>query len=251
MMVGRSDGQTVGRLVRVWCAVAGVIGLSIGPTVRRSDGQVGHDPATSPYHDILLHPGPVFFFGHLSADRGNAKAGTSNARTFGVRYELPAGRAIQFQFTGAYLLGDRFIIDPRADSTAPERRTGPYKSDLGLVEIGMQLRLTGGKTWHGFAPYAGTGLGLMFDVKSPGDTTGSGYRFGTKLTLAFATGVRWYPARRVLINADVRAHMWKLKYPVSFHSTLSPDGSRVIPLTEPLNDWTLHPWISLGIGWIF
>jgi len=216
-----------------------------------ASGQVGHDPGTSPYHDILLHPGPVFFFGHLSGDRGNAQAGTSNARTFGVRYELPAGHAVQFQFTGAYLQGDRFIIDPRADSTAPERRTGPYKSDLGLVEIGMQLRLTGGKTWRGFAPYAGTGLGLMFDVDSPGDTTQSGYRFGTKLTVAFATGVRWFPARHVLINADVRAHMWKLKYPVSFHSTLSPDGSRVIPLNEPLNDWTLHPWISLGIGWIF
>ena len=231
--------------------VIGVAALLTAQPPNRLAAQVGHDPASSPYHDILLHPGPVFFFGHLGADRGSADAGTSNARTFGARYELPAGHAVQFQFTGAFLQGDRFIIDPRADSSSAERRTGPYKSDLGLVEIGMQLRLTGGKTWRGFAPYAGTGLGLMFDLNSPGDTTGSGYRFGTKLTVAFATGLRWYPARRVLINADVRAHMWKLKYPVSFHSTLSPDGSRVIPLTQPLNDWTLHPWISLGIGWIF
>src|SRR4029077_12023149 len=163
--------------------------------------------------------------GHLGADRGVANAGTSNASTFGVRYEIPAGRAIHFQFTGAYLRGDRFILDPRADSISPARKTGPFKSDLALVEVGMQLRLSGNKTWRGFAPYVGTGLGLMFDVNSPGDTTGSGYRFGTKLTIAFASGVRWYPARRVLINADVRAHMWKLKYPVSFHSTLSPDGS--------------------------
>src|SRR5258705_43998 len=123
--------------------ILGVL-LSNIPTVRLS-AQVGHDPASSPYHDIVLHPGPVFFFGHLGADRGNAGAGTSNARTFGARYELPAGHAVQFQFTGAFLQGDRFIIDPRADSSSAERRTGPYK------------------------------------------------------------------------------------YPVSFHSTLSPDGSRVIP----------------------
>src|SRR5438270_256295 len=142
----------------------------------------------------------------------------------------------------------------RLDRTGPARggcRIGPVKSDLGLFEIGMQLRLTGGKTWHGVAPYVGTGLGLMFDVNSPGDTTGSGYQFGTKLTIAFASGVRWYPARRVMINGDLRAHFWRLKYPLSFHEQRASDGSRVIPLTQPLTDWTLHPWISLGIGWIF
>jgi len=243
-MTGRLESWNVGRWMLLWMFLSNI------PTVQLS-AQVGHDPAHSPYRDILLHSGPVFFVGHLGADRGTAGAGTSNALTLGARYEIPAGRALHFQFTGAYLHGDRFIIDPRADSSAPARRTGPVKSDLGLFEIGMQLRLTGGKTWHGVAPYVGTGLGLMFDVNSPGDTTGSGYQFGTKLTIAFATGVRWYPARRVMINGDVRAHFWRLKYPLSFHEQRATDGSRVIPLTQPLTDWTLHPWVSLGIGWIF
>jgi len=243
-MTGRLEGWKVGKWI-----ILGML-LSNIPTFQLS-AQVGHDPGSSPYHDILLHSGPVFFVGHLGADRGAVGAGTSNALTFGARYEIPAGRSLHFQFTGALLHGDRFIIDPKADSSSPARRTGPFKSDLALVEIGMQLRLSGGKTWRGFAPYVGTGLGLMFDVNSPGDTTGSGYRFGTKLTLALASGVRWYPAPRVLVNADVRAHMWRLKYPVSFHTVLAPDGSRVVPLNQPLNDWTLHPWFSLGIGWIF
>ncbi len=219
MMPGMVERWNVGR----WLIVG--MFLSNIPTFQLS-AQVGHDPASSPYHDILLHPGPVFFVGHLGADRGVAGAGTSNALTFGARYEIPAGRSLHFQFTGAYLHGDRFIIDPRADSSSPARRTGPSPSDLGLVEVGMQLRLSGGKTWRGFAPYVGTRLGLMFDVNSPGDTTGS--------------------------DAEVRAHLWRLKYPLSFHdSTQASDGSRVLPLTQPLNDWTLHPWISLGIGWIF
>src|SRR5712691_13544152 len=243
----RAVGRLSGWAIRTAIGVAAL--LSAQPPNRLA-AQVGHDPASSPYHDILLHSGPVFFVGHLGADRGVARAGTSNATTFGARYEIPAGRSLHFQFTGAYLHGDRFIIDPRADSTSPARRTGPFKSDLALVEVGMQLRLTGGKTWRGFAPYAGTGLGLMFDVDSPGDTTRSGYQFGTKLVLALASGVRWYPARRLTIIADARAQLWRLKYPVSFHSA-APDGSRVIPLTQPLTDWTLHPWISLGIGWIF
>jgi hypothetical protein len=24
-----------------------------------------------------------------------------------------------------------------------------------------------------------------------------------------------------------------------------------VSLTQPLTDWTLHPWISLGVGWTF
>jgi hypothetical protein len=223
--------------------------LSNIPTVQLS-AQMGHDPATSPYRDILLHPGPMVFVGHMSGDRGRSGAGPSDALTFGARYEIPAGHSMLFQLTTAYLHGNRFIYDPRADSTSPERRVGPVKSDLALAEVGLQLRLTGAKTWHGLAPYVGTGLGMMFDVNSPGDTTGSGYAFGTKFSLAFATGVRWYPARRIQIDGDVRAHFFRLRYPLSFHNP-APDGSLVVPLTQNLTDWTVHPWISLGVGWTF
>jgi len=226
-----------------------VISLSIFPSFRLA-AQVGHDPAHSPYQDIILRSTPILFFGHLSADRGRAGVGLSNARTLGARYEIPAGRSLLFQFTAAYLEGDRFVIDPRADSTSPERRTGPVPAAIAITDVGILLRLTGGKTWHGIAPYAGVGIGLTYDVRSGRDTTGSGYQFGTKVVLNGATGVRWYPTRRVMIDADLRAQFWRLRYPVSFH-TPAPDGSRVVPLSQPLTDWTLHPWISLGIGWIF
>ncbi len=226
-----------------------VISLSIFPSFRLA-AQVGHDPAHSPYQDIILRSTPILFFGHLSADRGRAGVGLSNARTLGARYEIPAGRSLLFQFTAAYLEGDRFVIDPRADSTSPERRTGPVPAGIAITDVGILLRLTGGKTWHGIAPYAGVGIGLAYDVRSGRDTTGSGYQFGTKVVLNGATGVRWYPTRRVMIDADLRAQFWRLRYPVSFH-TPAPDGSRVVPLSQPLTDWTLHPWISLGIGWIF
>jgi hypothetical protein len=226
--------------------------LSNIPTVQLA-AQVGHDPANSPYRDIPLKAGPMFFVGHLSNDRGRAGAGMSNALTFGTRYETPTGRSLLFQFSLAYLSGDRFIIDPRADSNSAARRTGPFKSDVLLTEIGAQLRLTGAKSWRGIVPYAGVGLGLMYDLSSPGDTTfggqGSGYQFGTKFTLSGATGIRWFPARRLMINADLRGQLWRLRYPTSFQLPAS-DGSRVVPINKA-TDWTLHPWISLGVGWTF
>jgi hypothetical protein len=233
-------------------AVHAVCSLAVFLTVapNRLTAQVGHEPGNSPYRDILLSNAPVFFFGHLSADRGRVGAGFSNARTFGVRYEIPAGRSLIFQFTAAYLSGDRFVINPQADSTSAQRRSGPVSAAVAITDAALLLRLTGGKTWHGIAPYFGAGLGLAYDVRSGRDTTKSGYKFGTKFELNGATGIRWYPAPRLMIDADLRAQLWRLRYPVSFH-TPAPDGSRVIPLTEPLTDWTLHPWISLGIGWTF
>ena len=244
-MTGTLERWNVGR----WM-ILGMF-LSNIPTIQLS-AQVGHDPADSPYQDIILRSTPILFFGHLSGDRGRAGVGLSNARTFGARYEIPAGRSLLFQFTAAYVEGDRFVIDPRADSTSPERRTGPVPAAIAITDVGILLRLTGGKTWRGIAPYAGVGIGLAYDVRSGRDTSRSGYQFGTKVVLNGATGVRWYPSRRVMIDADLRAQFWRLRYPLSFHdASQAPDHSRVIPLSQPLTDWTLHPWISLGIGWIF
>ena len=69
-------------------------------------------------------------------------------------------------------------------------------------------------------------------------------------TLAGATGVRVYPTQHLMITAEARAHLWRLKYPAAFFNPAS-DGSRVLPLSAAPTDWTLHPWFSLGIGWTF
>ena len=140
MMDGLTARRPDGRW-RLTIVGASVFLLAVGPSGRPAVGQVGHDPARSPFRDIRLHPGPVIFVGHLGADRGVAGAGTSNAMTFGLRYEIPAGKSLHFQFTGTYLHGDRFIINPRADSATPGRKTGPFTSDLAFVEIGMQLMM--------------------------------------------------------------------------------------------------------------
>ena len=216
-----------------------------------ASAQVGHDAGSSPYRDITLLPAIGVYAGHLSGDRGRVDAGPSNANTIGLRYELPSGRSMLFQFNVAYLMGDRFIINPFADSSSPQRKTGPYESNLVLTEIVLHLRLTGNKSWHRIGPYAGLGLGVTFDVHSPGDTTKSGYKFGTKVGLMTAGGLRWYATRHLFLNPEARLEWWKLKYPSSFHAQLSPDGSRVVPITQNLTDWVTHPWMSLGVGWTF
>jgi hypothetical protein len=227
-----------------------LIALSIIPSFRLA-AQVGHDPANSPYGDVLLRAGPSFFVGEFNGSRGSADAAFSNARSASVRYEIPMGKTLLLQFNGAYLDGDRFIINPGADSSSPNRKTGPANAAIVLTDLMLHLRLTGAKSWHGFAPYAGAGIGVGFETTTPVDTISSGkYTFGTKFTITGATGVRWYPLRRVWLSGDARFVFWKESYPSSFH-TQAPDKSRVLPLLHDLSEWIVHPWFSAGLGWSF
>ena len=231
-----------------WVVVG--VALLTGYPANRLTAQVGHEPGQSPYHDIQRGAGPVFFAGHLGGERGRAGVGPGDAFGIGARWEVAMGRPTLVQFTAAFLKGDRMVVNPALDDTVASKRYGPLDTDILFTEIALQLRLTGGKTWHGFAPYVGVGAGMSFDVSSPGDTTGSGYAFGSKLTFSGSTGLRWHPTRKISVTLDARAVMWRLRYPVSFHSA-APDGSRVVAIQDPLTDWTTHPWVSLGIGWIF
>jgi len=230
--------------------VGGLLGLSVVASNDLASAQVGHNPASSPYRDVLLRSGPAFFGGHLSGSRGSADAGFSNGDVVGVRYELAAGKTLLAQFNGTYVKGDRFILNPAADSSSPQRKTGPYAADIFITDLMLQLRLTGAKSWRGFAPYAGAGIGVAFETTAPPDTTQSGYRFGTKFTVSGATGIRSYPLRRVSLTGDARFVLWKESYPMSFHAT-SPDGSRILPLIHDLSEWIFHPVLSVGLGWTF
>src|SRR5512145_2715880 len=165
-MIRRLEGWKVGL-----CLGVGVF-LSNIPTVQLS-AQIGHDPASSPYRDVRLRAGPSFLVGEFNGSRGAAEAAFSNARSASVRYEIPTGKTLLLQFNGAYLQGDRFILNPGADSSSPNRKTGPAQAAVVLTDLVLHLRLTGPKSWRGFAPYVGAGIGFAFESETPPDTTGS------------------------------------------------------------------------------
>lgn len=224
-----------------------VVALGVSASWRLGVCQVGYPPAASPYHDIPRGTGPVFRIGYLGGERGTVGVGHSNGMTFGLRYDAMLGGPTVLTVGAAYALTDRFVVDPFLDSVS--RRSGPYADDMALVDVGLQFMLTGPKTWHGIAPYLGAAMGLAVSRSGLGADS-SGYRFGTKFTVAPGTGVRWYPARHLTVSADVRAIFWKLRYPASF-KVPAADSSRVLPQNAPETDWTTHPWISVGVGWIF
>jgi len=224
---------------------AGALFLSVGPTVRLS-GQVGYDPSHSPFRDVRRGAGVRFATGYLAGGRGTVPVGLSGGQTFGVRFETSLSRVVSFTAGVAYGQTTRFIVFPY--DSAAKRTKGPFDSHVVLTDLGLQLSLTGAKTFHGLMPYLGGSLGLAFGHDLRADT--SGYRFGSKLTIAPGVGVRWYPARRISVQADARAVFWKLSYPITYKD-LAADGSRVRMVAASESEWTTHSWLSLGVGWTF
>ena len=228
-------------------ATVAIVWLSVIASYNVAAAQVGHEPSHSPYHDVRRGGVGVLSFGYLGGSRGGVGVGLSDGKTGGIRYEVLLG-AVGASFGLAYGQTNRFVVDPTKDSLSPARKTGTSPNDVVLADAGLQLVLTGRKTWRGFAPYVGGALGVAIGGTSPRDS--SGYRFGTKFTVAPNAGLRWYPARRLSVRGDLRLVLWKLNYPVSYKVPAS-DGSRVLPLTASITEWTSHPWATIGVGWTF
>ena len=201
--------------------------------------QVGHPPASSPYHDLAKGSSFTFTGGRLLGNGGRAGVGPRDGYTFGVRFDLHASRPLAFGLGLERGNLQRVIVDP----TQPvgQRNSGPVDQNVTFVEAVFTLNLTGGKTWHGFAPFIGLVGGAAFGTRTPADT--SGYNFGTKGFFAPAAGFRLFLGDRLHIRGEVRGNFWKLSYPTSFRT-----GSD--PVTLDAKEWNLSPWFAVGMGLI-
>ena len=212
--------------------------LSAYPSVRLS-AQVGHNPGASPYHDLRRGAMLRLVGGYFGGERGKVPVGASHGWTGGLRLEYQASNVIIFTTGIAYARTDAFYVTARE---SPPDTVGPVDNALVLADAGLQISLTGGKTFHGFQPYIGGTVGLAFGSPIAKDT--SGYDFGTKITVGPEAGVRWYPARRLSFELGGRLVYYRLQYPAIYRLALLPPNAS-------LTEWTAHPWATFGVAWTF
>lgn len=238
----RQDGM----LLRA--AVVLIALLSVLPSFRPSvAAQVGHHPARSPYLDLRRTTGPVFLTGWLGGERGRLNVGHANGRTFTVGMEFPISGPMSLVPTISYALTERFVVNPFRDDSV--RTTGPFDDDMLLIDIGLRFNITGQKTWHGLTAYVSGALGMAISSGSPPDS--GSYKFGKRVMLTPGAGLRFYPSRRFSVLVDGRVAAWRLRYPPDYFRVVSDDGIPVLTTDDPDLDWTIHPWISIGLGWNF
>jgi hypothetical protein len=230
--------MTLSRAVRVALAIAGVAAPAAA--------QVGYDPERSPFRDLRRGTAVALGAGYFGGEAGGLGVGATGGPTATARFEVTLGGPTLVSVGATWAQLERDVLDPGADST--DRRTGPFGTDIVMLDLGLQLRLTGQKSWRRLAPYVGAALGLALEVSGPNDP--GNYSFGTKFTVAPGAGVRFYPAQRLSVVADVRLLFWRLSYPLSYQ-TAGPDGSRILDPGANTTDWTTHPWTTVGVAWTF
>jgi hypothetical protein len=121
-----------------------------------------------------------------------------------------------------------------------------------FADAGLDLVLTGEKTWNGLAPYLGASLGLALGGEVPADS--SGYQFSTKFIVGPRIGVRWHPIQRIAIRFEARDMIWQLKYPPTFfEEPINAPGADPIldPLTSRDTQWTHNPMLTVSVGYAF
>lgn len=213
--------------------------------------QVGHAPSASPYDDIPDTHSVTPVIGYFAGGGGEFGIGAHNGVTYGIRYDLRAGKTVQFGFSAARAALDRFIVDPFV--ALARRRSGPFDQTTTFVDATIQHNLTGGKTWHRLAPFTGVTLGVAFGEELAADT--SGYDFGSKFYLAPQAGVRFFLTSSLHLRAEVRGVFWKVNYPGSFgiepvEEPGTPEAPNAVIPDGKFDEWTLSPWFQVGLGYM-
>jgi len=215
-------------------------------------GQVGHPPAASPYRDITNGHSVTPIVGYVAGGGGRFGIGAHNGLVYGMRYDVRTGKTIQFGLS--YVQGDldRFIVNPFV--RIANRVTGPFDQLTRLADLTVQLNVSGGKGWHGIAPYTGVSLGVAFGGDLAADT--SGYEFGNKFYVAPQVGTRFFVGSHLHLRAEARAAFWKLEYPLVFgdepvEEPGTPEAPNAVISDNQFDEWSVSPWFQVGLGYAF
>ncbi|HET7043050.1 MAG TPA: hypothetical protein VFI13_13615 [Gemmatimonadales bacterium] len=221
---------------------------------RRLAAQVGHDPSHSPYRDILHGNGWTVTAGRIYGDGGPLQQSPNSGTSVGLRYDVRFSRLLQGFVGLSRAATTRRILNP--DDSIVHRYGARVDQPVWLPEFGLQMNLSGSKTWHGLAPFVAAAMGAATSSDVKADT--SGFSFGTKLLFAPSIGTRFYLGQRLHVRLEGQLLYWKMKYPSTWTREPAAQPSQSgQPTTAPvkdvtgLNDWLHTPALRFGVGYSF
>jgi hypothetical protein len=219
-------------------------------------GQVGHPPDRSPYRDIQFGKSMTLLVGDVGGNGGKIGVGPHDGRSYGVRFDIRAGTAVQFGFTVARADLHRLIVS--AQDSVANRVDGPVSQTLTMVETALQINVTGKKTWHGLAPYVAGTIGLAGGSTLPASQPdSSGYKFGTRFYFAPAAGIRVFLTRSLHLRLEARQLFWKLSYPAIYNAepaaqpSIDPSKPNSVLQGGKLTEWTGGRELRAGLAFSF
>ena len=220
---------------------AALLSFGIAPLA----AQVGSEPDKSPYQDFSYHEDFTLWGGYFRGSAGEANIGPKSSPIFGVRYGLHIGGPADFSVRIGRAFSSRNVLDPTKFGAA--RNLGTETDALWIADLGINLALTGQKSFHRIVPVFGVGLG----VASSGNSQDvGGYRFGTGFAIHGGGGLKFVTHGPWAARVDLTDYFWQLSYPGAYF--LAPTGgTAVLSSSQVQNQWTQNPVITFGISYIF
>lgn len=158
---------------------------------------------------------------HL-ADRADLEFAQGPTLATGARFRVRVSSPLSLELGATYALTNRWVVDPRL-------ATGPAVVDTvsaGWLRLdgGVQLGLTGARTWNGFHPYALFGGGFVIGVNEEISETFAEqelepfqYRIGTAPEIYAGLGVEVFPGGgKIGIGFEARDYLIRVKTPNAF-----------------------------------
>jgi hypothetical protein len=207
--------------------------------------QVGSEPEKSPYQDFTFRQDLSVFGGYFSGNKGTANVGPQSGPIVGVRYGLHIGGPAELSIRVSRAFSNRNVIDPTKIGAA--RNLGTMSDPIWIADAGIDLALTGQKSFHHFIPLIGFGLG--FSHSASAQDVG-GYSFGTGFAIQGGLGLKFVTHGPIAARLDVMDYLWQLSYPGAY--LVGPTGGTpVLAAGQSQNEWKHNGVITLGITYIF
>jgi hypothetical protein len=221
--------------------VAALVCLGVAPL----SAQVGSAPDKSPYQDFDFHQDLSIWAGYFGGNKGEAGIGPQSSAITGIRYGLHIGGPAEADFRVGRAFSERLVLDPI--KTGAARTVGTMSDPIWIADAGIDLALTGKKSFHHVVPEVGFGGGVA--TSRSGKDVG-GYSFGTGFAIRGGVGLKFVTHGPWGARIDATDYYWQLSYPGGYF--LAPTGgAAILSSSQVQNEWTSNPVISFGITYIF
>ncbi len=213
--------------------------------------QVGTTPERSPFQDILTHETFTLFAGRFAGNTNAAGTGARPGLMLGARLNVSVSSALDISATVGEVFTNRLRIDAGGDTA---RVMGNLNVRLIAADLGLQLNLTGDKSWHRLAPYAYLGLGVTTPTAKVVDP--GGFELGTDFTVVPAIGTRLFVSRSLSLHIEARDYYYRYTFPLFYFDrpyAAHADKSPVLANSVGDREWysNLALWVGVTYGFNF
>ncbi len=223
--------------------VLGACALLLSPALLPAQ-VIGHLPEQSPFADAIGRHSATLQLGWLKTANDPGGVGPTSGPMLVGRYEYDAPGPVTVTTRIGYAPTlQRDMKDPLF--SGPLRDLGTAPEPLLLVDGGIQLALTGDKTFRGVQPRLHTNAGLISSLQRDFDI--GAYRFGPKLALSYGVSARIVTGKLLEWHVDLTHMFWRMNYPASYQSGVGIQEPSILG-NGRTNPWVGNVLLSVGLS---